>query len=453
MRAALWCCFGLAVLLVLLVVALGVVFRTAIYHRYVLFPKQAAAWTAIRAQRQPVTLDDGWKEFRGAMHSHSELSHDSKVSFPDILQALKKADVSFICMTDHPVDHKGDYSRGWKGIHDGILFVRGYEMDYGYMPWGIPDDTVLDDHEDAAVLAKRIHDLGGALFMGGVLFIAHSEEKRPWELPEIDGMEIYNIHSDLIMNGSLAKLVPDVLLSLWSYPDQTIRLIFHRPKEFLRHWDEMNIMRRMTGIAANDAHQNNGVRGVYTPAGTFEIFDTGHIDRPFKEFRLNGFTRLLLGTFFGPLEPGRQLFRLDIDPYERSTRFANTHLLMRELTEPAILDALRHSRAFVGFDMIADARGFKFLAESPKGKATIGESIALDPGLKLRMASPNACRFTVFRHGVQVAQQEGTTFDWTPPDTGKYRVEAELNIVGEWTPWVYTNPIEVLPAGTGGSDA
>lgn len=437
----------LILLLVLAAAAFGVVFHTAIYHRYILFPKQAAAWSDIRSHRQPVTLDDGWTDYRGVLHSHSELSHDSEISFPDIAQALKKAGVDFICMTDHPVDGKGDYSRGWKGLHDGILFIRGYEMDYGFMPWGLPDDTVLDCHEGAAALANHIHALGG------LLFIAHSEEKREWALPEIDGMEIYNIHSDLLTHTNLAALMPDVLFSLWSYPDQAIRLIFHKPADFLQRWDEMNVTRHITGITANDCHQNNGYRGVYSAAGTLQLFDTGHNDKPKKEIALNALTRMLLRACCGPLEPGRQLFRLELDPYERSARFSNTHLLMHDLSETAVLDALRQGRAFVAFDMIADSRGFKFLAQSSAGKATMGEHIALAPGLKLKMASPFPCRFTVMRHGVQVAQQEGTDFDWNPADTGKYRVEAELNILGEWTPWVFTNPIEALPAGPGGTGA
>lgn len=443
LRAFLGCCAGLAILLVLLVLALLIVCRGAIYRRYVLFPRQAAAWAANEAHRQPVALDDGWKEFRGVLHAHSELSGDCRVSFPEILEALKKADVDFICMTDHCDDHKADYSKGWKGLHDGIPFVRGYEFEeagYGFMPWGLPDNTMLDDREDPAALAKRIHDLGGVLLLG------HSEDKRPWDLPEVDGMEIYNVHSDMLMNADMLALAPDILLSFWKYPDQAMRLLFHRPRAFLQHWDTLNLNRHVTGIAANDSHQNFGIRGVYTSSGTLKILDTGHANRCLKEVRLNRGTRWILETFWGPLAPERQLFRVDLDRYDRSVRYVNTHLLMHELSEPAVLDALRQGRAFVGFDMLADARGFKFFAESPKDTATMGGRIMLEPELRFRMAAPNACHFTVFRDGSKVAQGEGISFDWSPSDIGKYRVEAELYIAGEWTPWVYTNPIEVVPS-------
>ena len=56
---------------------------------------------------------------------------------------------------------------------------------------------------------------------------------------------------------------------------------------------------------------------------------------------LNFLTRQLLRMAIGPLEPGRQLFRVDIDPYERSMRFVNTHMLARDLTEASLIEALR----------------------------------------------------------------------------------------------------------------
>ncbi|NIA13754.1 MAG: hypothetical protein GWP08_06700 [Nitrospiraceae bacterium] len=40
---------------------------------------------------------------------------------------------------------------------------------------------------------------------------------------------------------------------------------------------------------------------------------------------------------------------------------------------------------------------------------------------------------------------EGIELDWQPGQPGKYRVEAELNILDEWTPWIYTNPLELTP--------
>ena len=87
----------------------------------------------------------------------------------------------------------------------------------------------------------------------------------------------------------------------------------------VKKWDEQNLHRHLTGIAANDCHQNVGIRAYYTPEDTLLLLDTGHSDPKKKvaEFHLNFLTRPLLSLFFGKLEP-RQLFRIDMDPYERS---------------------------------------------------------------------------------------------------------------------------------------
>ena len=58
------------------IVLLGLVLlfwlRGALYNHFVRFPREEAAWQALRAQRQPVANDAGWNEYRGILHSHSK---------------------------------------------------------------------------------------------------------------------------------------------------------------------------------------------------------------------------------------------------------------------------------------------------------------------------------------------------------------------------------------------
>ncbi len=436
-----WLVRGCAVILLVFMVAFLVLFRTALYDRFYLFPKQAQAWAQFKADRVAPGLDDGWNEYRGCLHAHSELSHDSAIPFQDIVKALKTDDVDFICMTDHYEDGKADYSLGWNGLHDGILFIRGYELDHGLMPWGIPEGTVFLASDEPRALAKRIHELGA------VLFYSHTEQERMWDLPELEGMEIYNIHTDFLDEdkASIRKLAPQLILNLRAYPEQTLRLIFDPPKQQLAIWDELNKTRHITGIAANDSHQNVGIRGFYTANDTLILKGTGEKHDIIGEYKLNFFTRLVLRAFFGPLEPERQVLRIELDPYARSCHFVNTHVLAKSCTEKDILDSLRAGRAFVAFTMLADAKGFVCFAQGQTAKAVMGESIPLEKGMKLRAAAPNACRFKVLKDGAPTGQFEGTELDVDITQPGKYRVETELNILGEWTPWIYTNPIEVTP--------
>lgn len=441
----------IAVVVVLLAVVLFlVVFRGPLYHRFYLFPRQADAVEALEAARVPVTLETGWNEYRGVMHSHSEVSHDSIMKHEDILAALKEAGCRFILMSDHCVDGKADYSWGWKGLHDGVLFVRGFEMGYGFIPWGLPDDTVLSKSDPPEVLAQQIEELGGTLA------ICHSEEERNWELPQIKAMEVYNVHTNIILKEEedddfMRNLFKEVIINHRAYPEQTIRTLFDRDvlDLMLRKWDGLNTGdRTLTGFAGNDCHNNFGYRGIYTEDDAIYVIDTGHDDPAEKaaEFELNVLTRLLARMLFaGPLEPGKEVFRFDLDPYARMSHYVNTHVLAGELSEPSVLEAVREGRAFFAFNMIGDATGFAFVAQNGGEKATLGEQIALAPGTKLRAESPLPCRFILVRNGERIAEMAGPSLEYDVSEPGKYRLEAELDIAGEWTPWVYTNPIEVLP--------
>lgn len=425
---------GWLVLLALVLVLFWL--RGAIYNRFVRFPQQEAAWQALRAQRQPVTDPAGWNEYRGILHSHSHLSHDSEVSFGEILRVLKTAQLDFICLSDHCVDGRADFDWQWRGLHDGKLFIPGIEMKEGLMPFGVASGVVLSNATDAATLARQITE------NGGLLFYAHPEEPRDWERPELAGMEIYNLHTDFKrQKGGLMALLPNLLLNQRRFPEQLYHQMFNRPEEFLRRWDDLNRTRQITGIAGNDCHQNVGVRGFCTDSGSVRIEDTS--PRTLREWKLNWLTRGVARLMFGPLAPDRQLFHLQLDPYERSARFVNTHVLARELSEGAILDALRVGRVFIGFDMLADSSGFRWLATNDTGQAVMGESLVLNKSTYLRALSPVPCRFTVLRDGTVVHQQAGRVMEWKPTETGKYRLEAELNVRNEWVPWIYANPIRL----------
>jgi hypothetical protein len=410
--------------------------RGALYNRFIRFPRQEAAWQAIRAERQPVADNAGWNEYRGILHNHSHLSHDSEVPFEDILKTLDTARLDFICLSDHPNDGRADFALQWRGLHGGKLFIPGFEMRDGIMPFGVASGVVLSNGTDTATLARQIIE------NGGVFFYAHPENPREWDRPELTGMEIYNLHTDFKrQRGGLRALLPDLLLNMRRYPDHLYGSMLRRPVEFLQRWDDLNRTRHITGIAANDCHQNMGCRGFYTANGGIRLEDTS--PRTLKEFELNWATRPIARLLFGSLTPNRKLFHMQLDPYERSARFVNTHVLARDLSEPAILDALRAGRVFVGFDMIADSSSFRWCAGDPSGSAAMGEPFPFSIETRLHARSPLPCRFTIVKDGSVVHQQVGRVADWTPSGPGKYRVEAELKVLDEWVPWVYTNPIQL----------
>ena len=424
-----------ALVIILILLTIGYTLRSDLYRIFVRFPKEARAWKAIKADRQEVTLDDGWTDYRGPIHNHSFISHDSNVSFEEILAALKETDCDFIFMADHCVNDIADFNLQWRGLKDGILFVPGFEMDYGFMPFGVNSNVQLKKNTPPQELARQVVD------NGGILTYAHSEEPRDWTIPEVIGMDIYNTHADA-MDEDLDKLRISLLLSLWSYPDQAFRMIFDTPREQIKKWDRLNRDCKMVGFASNDCHQNQGFIGYYTKDGKLRIDDTS--PETLTTINLNFFTKTLLRLFPGPLKRGEQVFHIQFDPYERMVRYVGNHILAKELTEEALLESFKQGRVFISFDMLADGRGFVWMAQNGEEQAVMGESMTYKDGIILRAASPQVCRFIIFKDGDEVYRCEGRNLDWHPRGPGKYRAEAELFVLDEWLPWVYTNPIELL---------
>lgn len=426
---------GTAAAVLLLLVFLWL--RTALIHRWHTFPRQAQAWAELRASREAVPNPTPWQEYRGILHSHSHLSHDCQVPFEEILRVLQNTSSDFIGLSDHANEGTADFGVQWRGLHENRLFIPGYEMRRGWMPFGVRSDLVLKNATDDDTLALQIVE------GGGLLFYAHPEEPRDWSRPELTGMEIYNTHADLKDEpDGLLGLLPDLIVNQRRYPDQVFRLIFDPPLPQLERWDALNRERPIVGIAGNDCHQNTGVRLIVSDTDTLRLEDTS--PEVLREWHLNALTRGLVRLGWGPVVPGLQLFQIQLDPYARMARHVRTHVLAQDLTETAILDSLRAGRAFVGFDLLSDSSGFLWMAEAdPQQQVVMGESITWSPSLRLRALAPNACRFHVILDGRPVHQATGREMTWQPPAPGQYRVEAELDIAGEWTPWVYSNPIRI----------
>lgn len=327
----------------------------------------------------------GFSDFKGALHNHSYLSHDSEISHADVIAACNEVGLDFCCMTDHPSEKS--LTDALRGRHGRTTFLSGAEVNHFL---GIDLREPIGD-ADSAGTVERIHA------QGGLAFVAHSEEFTDWDTPGYVGMEIYNIHTDLKdeLDPKLrARLARKVALLL-KEPEWGLLVIFNEPKDLLARWDRLTQQRRVVGIAANDAHQNVKVMG------------------------------------------------LQLDPYARSIGFVNTHILAADASESAIKDALRNGHCYVCFSRLAPGAGFSFTAENRDAAAVMGDEIAWTEDLVLRVALPQAARLRLLRNGEVVERAEGDDVCWAVPSPGVYRVEAQLEVKGKWRPWIYANPIYV----------
>jgi len=108
---------------------------------------------------------------------------------------------------------------------------------------------------------------------------------------------------------------------------------------------------------------------------------------------------------------------------------------------------LAGGQTYVGFDLLADASGFRFTAENETEKRTMGQKIALRGGVRFVVQSPQRGRIVLLRNG----QVEQTRVNAGPQEfmvrrNGVYRIEIYLDRLEEpldGYPWIISNPIYV----------
>ena len=230
---------------------------------------------AFARERQLLPNLGVYEDFRAVMHVHAEDSDHTKGTRQQVLDAAIKTGVRVVMFSDHG----GPKPETWHGLRDGVLFLAGEEnAGAGLIRWPSfgPDRKPLPNDD--------------------LRFLSHVEERLDAGTNGFVGMEIANRHTDAKLDKSLYLHVLATMISSekWqklvenfdAYPDEWFAADNGHHSNILAKWDSETQKRPFTGIAANDAHQN-------------QIFK---------------------GTTF--------------DPYEVSFRNLSTHILARELTEP-----------------------------------------------------------------------------------------------------------------------
>ncbi len=410
-------------------------FAVPLYNRWIIYPNLEKArqelWATYRKPPQRIILP----EYTGVMHAHSYWSHDSRGSLQEILQGARQAELDFVFFADHHHGKLDTFPRAFYGEYDGIWLIGGTEtsgddgmqvnpFQDGVLDWTIPRDSMI-----RKVVEK-----------GGMITYVHSESPHNWANPHYQAMEIYNIHTDL---KDEEKLLPFLLNALvngdrfrhWSY-----RELYDRQDEILAHWDELNQGRKIVGMGAVDAHNNQNIRARYLSKNQVEW--VGPNAESIKIGPIGGLEKLVL------TEPDEQgwAFNWGIDTYFHSFNFVNNHVFSRDFNPKSIKDHLVAGNTFIAFEGIAKGDGFQFLAVDADVRALgiPGDSLAVDTVLQLQVVSPFPARYRVYRNGVLKQETDQGHYEWSffpEKKSGNYRIEADLKLGKEWVNWIFTNSI------------
>lgn len=396
-----------------------------------------AAVEALALARTEVAPAGPLREYRCNLHVHSAFSHDSRGRIEAIVAAAKRAGTDAILFTEHPAAHYDFVTDGHSGLVDGVLLVPGAETKgmLVYPEASVPEHDSLQPQD----LVRRV----GA--RGGMTFLSHLEERMDWELEGLTGCEIYNTHADAkeetrlyaMMKNPLWLVQAKKVLDAW--PQEALAAIFDPPVDYLRRFDELCGQRPHTGVSANDAHENVGLRITLLDGGKVRVADA-------LDEELTVLDRAVVAAFTPIPEdakPGDLVFTLQLDPYEQSLRHVGTHVLATGLSRDAIREGLVKGRAFVAFDWIADSRGFDFHAEDADGRHEMGSHRPLAGRPVLHAVAPLPGHWKVVNRGEVVHETDGASLKYAPVATGHHRVELWLDVAGRPLPWVLANPIYV----------
>jgi hypothetical protein len=401
----------------------------------------------LRAEWKRVPRQGPYREYRANLHVHSSLSHDSRGTIEEIVTAAKTVGTSILMFTEHPSDKSDYFKDGHRGMKDGVLLIPGAETG-GFLVFPSPgraggvNPPVLGPvfmNGSPQEFADLVHG------RDGLIFLSHLEERMDWDIRHLTGTEIYNIHADFKDEKNLQKAMRNPLWMMQAaelfrkYPQESFSALQDYPADYLKKWDELCRKAPHTGIAANDAHQNVGliVRLIEASKARFE-------DALGKSlFELDTATIPILQPILKDKKPGAVAFQIRLDPYENSLRHVGTHLLMPELTEKSVWDALESGRAFVAFDWLADSTGFDFAALSANHRLEMGSKCDLAKDLKFRGQAPLPGKWKLILDGRVILETTGRKLETAISEPGNYRVEVWLPIAGEDIFWILSNPIYV----------
>jgi len=143
--------------------------------------------------------------------------------------------------------------------------------------------------------------------------------------------------------------------------------------------------------------------------------------------------------------------RRTVFPYEFHFRAINTHVFLpRSLGMDAaadsemVLDALRQGHCFIGYDLPASTRGFRFTASGLGSSSEMGGELSCKGGVTIQIRLPRLAECVLIKDGTPIRtwrKHELCTFIASQP--GIYRVEVYINYLGRRRGWIFSNPVYI----------
>ena len=410
-----------------------ILFSPGVWHNWITYPKyerEIINFQKLRKEPAPITK---LNTYRGVMHVHSYLSHDSKGTLDDIISASKTDGIDFIFLTDHPHGRLDTLPKGYRGIYNGVLIESGTEND-GFDTWPL-HPAVIDWKLNKDTVARNI------VSKGGIIFYAHTEEPHNWSNPDFQGMEIYNFHTDT-RDQSPIPIILNVIVNGNKYRHWALREFFDEQTPILARWDSLNRIRKIVGFSAVDAHENQSFRARYLKDGRVQWI--GPNAKAIDTMEVKFWNKWL----FNKPDKNGWIYRWLVDTYQASFNYITNYVIADTLSTPSLADHIKKGHLFTAFKSLGDAKGFLYYAVNKKDSigAILGDSLNINQVKTLNVISPFPGQFRLIHDGktVNISSDENYRYTWSEPlEKGAYRIEIHLKLQGKLIPWLYSNPLYI----------
>ena len=345
------------------------------------------------------------------LHMHTPYS-DGHYTHAQIVRAAMVSGLDAVIVTDHNVLVNGPEDT-YQGADRRVLMLVGEEVhDQGrdpqknhllvfganreLAPLAYDPQVLLDSVRKAEGLAFIAHPVDPAAPAVGETDISW----EAWDVQGYTGLELWNGFSEF-------KTLLKSKLHAVFYAYNPKRIARGPLPGAIRKWDELlNAGLRVVAIGGSDAHA--------------------------------------LPARMGPLR--RTLF-----PYEFHFRTINTHLLIPSplngdlgADRQMLLEALERGHAFIGYDLPAPTRGFRFTAQGKDAIAWMGDEIPSKNGVTLQIRLPRHTECRLLKDGKVIKTwQNRDTCTHITSEPGVYRVEVYIYYLGRRRGWIFSNPIYV----------
>lgn len=346
------------------------------------------------------------------LHMHTPYS-DGFYSHTQIARAALQSHLDAVIVTDHNVLVKGVERYVQEGERRTLLLVGEEIHDQTRQPQKNHLLVLGADQELAQYAPEPQRLIDAARQAGGLTFLAHPVDPAApavrqddiswvdWEVRDFTGIELWNGFSEF--KGHLKSLLHAIFYGFFP------TLIAEGPfPAALKRWDNLlAVGKPCVAIGGSDAHAL-------------------------------------------PIRIG--FLRKTIFPFEFHFRCINTHLLLPqplsgEFTpdRQAIYAALAAGRAFIGYDLPASTRGFRFRALGKGKEVVMGETISVEGGVTFNIRLPFPTECILLKDGNPIKKwYKRDLCTYLASERGVYRVEVYLRFLGKRRGWIFSNPIYVV---------